>query len=223
MIVHDVDQRSPEWAALRAGRFCASRAADMLATQKDGKPAAGRTNLRTQLVLERLTQRSLDSDFSSKAMQDGIDREADALAAYEALTGDLVRKVGFVAHDTLRAGGSPDGVIGNFVGLVEAKSPIPATHLQFLETGTVPGEYLKQILHLLWLTGAQWCDYLSYNPDFTAPLDRLQIKLVRVVRDETTIAEYDAKVRAFLAEVDRKCASVATLADLTGTLKAAVA
>lgn len=219
MIVHDVAQRSPEWAALRAGRFCASRASDMLATRADGKPAAGRTNLRVQLVLENVTKRSLDSDFQSAAMLQGIEREADALAAYEA-QGAVVRSVGFVSHDTLMAGGSPDGVIGNFVGLVEAKCCIPATHLDFLKTGTVPGEYGKQILHLLWLTGAQWCDYLSYQPDFPEPL---RVKVVRVLRDEGAIGQYDTKVRTFLAEVNREVEAVNTLANLGSQLKAAVA
>lgn len=219
MTVHDLEQRSVEWTAIRAGRLCASRAADMLATIKSGE-AAGRRNLRTQLVLERLTGRSHDRDFQSQAMLDGIEREAEALATYEALTGDLVRKVGFVSHDSLLAGGSPDGVIGDFVGLVEAKCCIPATHLDSLKTGTVPGEYLKQITHLLWLTGAQWCDWLSWQPDFP---ESLQVKLVRVTRDEQAIADYDAKVLAFLAEVERETAAVRTMADLAGTLRSAVA
>lgn len=219
MTVHDLEQRSVEWAAIRAGRLCASRAADMLATIKSGE-AAGRRNLRVQLVLERITGRSHDRDFQSQAMLDGIEREAEALATYEALTGDLVRKVGFVSHDTLMAGGSPDGVIGDFVGLVEAKCCLPATHLDSLKTGTVPGEYLKQITHLLWLTGAQWCDWLSWQPDFP---ESLQVKLVRVARDEQAIADYHAKVLAFLAEVDRETAAVRTMADLAGTLRSAVA
>jgi hypothetical protein len=219
MTVHDVEQRSGEWAALRAGRLCASRAADMLATIQKGE-AAGRRNLRVQLVLERITGRSHDRDIQTPAILDGIEREAEALAAYETVTGDLVRKVGFISHDTLLAGGSPDGVIGDFVGLVEAKCCIPATHLDSLKTGTVPGEYLKQITHLLWLTGAQWCDWLSWQPDFP---EALQVKLVRVARSEPAIAEYDAKVKTFLAEVDAEVQAVQTLANVGAQLRAAVA
>jgi hypothetical protein len=44
-------------------------------------------------------------------MQDGIDREEAARAAYCALTGQVVTQVGFVSHDELRAGCSPDGII----------------------------------------------------------------------------------------------------------------
>jgi hypothetical protein len=42
--------------------------------------------------------------------------EADAFAAYEAATGNLARRVGFLAHPELMAGCSPDGEVGNFTG-----------------------------------------------------------------------------------------------------------
>lgn len=208
MKVHDVVQRGEEWRALRLGRLCSSRAADMLSTLKSGGEAAGRRNLRVQLVLERLTGRSHENGYQSEAMRNGTDREADALGLYEAVVGVLVDKVGYVTHDTLMAGGSPDGVIGDFEGLAEAKSPIPATHLEYLRTGKVPGEYLKQVQHLLWLTGAQWCDWFSYQPDFPEPL---QVKVVRVVRDEKEMESYGLAVSLFLSEVDKELAFVRSL------------
>jgi hypothetical protein len=111
MTIHDVIQRSPEWRALRAGRLCGSDAADAFKTNKDGKFAASRKNIAMQLVLERITGRVQDSGFVTQAMQDGIDREEAARAAYCALTGHAVTQVGFVSHDELRAGCSPDGII----------------------------------------------------------------------------------------------------------------
>jgi hypothetical protein len=111
MTIHDVIQRSPEWRALRAGRLCGSDAADAFKTNKDGKFAASRRNIAMQLVLERITGRVQESGFVTQAMQDGIDREEAARAAYCALTGQVVTQVGFVSHDELRAGCSPDGII----------------------------------------------------------------------------------------------------------------
>ncbi len=217
---HGVSQRSPEWRTLRLGRLTGSRAADMLATLRSGKgEAAGRRNLRVQLVLERITGRSLDRDFLSQAMQDGIDREADATLLYEALTGILLTPMGFVSHDTAMAGFSPDGVIGDFEGFVEVKSPIPATHLEYLRTGVVPSEYAKQITHGFWITGAQWCDWLSYNPDFP---ESLRTRLVRVERDDDVIADYEKKALAFLAEVDRECEAVKTMASVADQLRASL-
>lgn len=208
MILHEVEQRSPEWAVLRLGRLCGSRAAEALATIKSGE-AAARRNLRTQLVLERLTKRSHENGYQSAAMLNGIEREGDALAAYEALTGNLVRRIGYVSHDELMAGTSPDGYIGEWEGLVEAKSPLAATHLEYLRTGKIPGDYYKQILHGLWLTGAEWCDWLSYHPDFPSPLN---VKLVRVVRNSAEIMSYELLVRGFLTEVDRELATLEQLA-----------
>lgn len=215
----DAEQRSPAWVAARLGRLTGSRASDMLATIKSGE-AAGRRNLRTQLVLERLTGKSQENGFCSPAMQQGMAREDDAAALYEALTGEVLSRSGFLAHASLMAGCSLDGHIGDFEGLVEVKSPIPATHLDYLKTGIVPGEYAKQILHAFWLTGAQWCDWLSYNPDFPDPL---RVRLVRIERDEAAIDEYDKKVRAFLAEVDREVEAVRTITNPARVLREVLA
>lgn len=205
---HFVDQRTPEWVALRLGRVCGSKAAEMLAKTQAGKWAAGRKNLRTQLALERITGRSVERNYVNQAMQDGIDREADAIGLYDAETGLCARPVGFLATDDLMAGCSPDGVIGAFEGLLEVKAPIPTTHYEFLRSGVVPDDYLKQITHNLWVTGALWCDYLSYQPDF--PED-LRVKRVRVNRDIKLLAIYEAELVAFLAEV---AAEVQAIQDL---------
>lgn len=195
----DAPQRSEEWRSARLGRLTGSRASDMLAKLKDPKAeAAGRRNLRVQLVLERLTGRCQESGYCSPAMQQGTDREVDAVALYEAVTGELLTKTGFLSHNTLMVGVSLDGHVGDFEGIVELKCPIPATHLDYLRTGTVPGEYHKQIVHGLWISGAQWCDWLSYNPDFPAPLDK---KLVRVERNEQEITSYALAAALFLSEV----------------------
>lgn len=210
MIVHEVAQRSPEWRALRLGRVTSSCADDMLATLKDPKKeAAGRRNLRVRLVLERITGRCLESNFVSAAMQQGMEREADARVLYEALTGRLLTNVGFVSHDSLMAGCSPDGVVGEFEGLVEAKCPLPATHLDYLRTGFIPTDYTRQITHQLWVTGAQWCDWISYCPDFP---ESLQLKMVRVYRDDVAMKSYEILLRQFLAEVEREAEEIQRMA-----------
>jgi hypothetical protein len=219
-IVHDVAQRTPEWEALRRGRLTSTDADALLATRQDGKPAAGRKNLLGQMALERITGKSLDRGFVSKAMQAGIEREIDAVSIYEALTGIVLTRVGFVSHSTLMAGLSPDGVIGDFEGLVEIKSPIEATHLEYLETRKVPLDYMRQVIHGQWLTGARYTDWLSYQPSFP---DNLRALCVRVERDEDAIENYDKKARAFLEEVDLKVAAIRTMGNLPAVLREAVA
>lgn len=197
MIVHDVLQRSPEWRALRLGKLTGSSAADMMARIKSGE-AAARRDLRMRLVCERLTGQSQEDDYQSKAMERGVALESAALAAYEAATGQIVQAVGFVEHDTLPAGCSPDGRVEDFRGLVEIKCPKSATHLRYLHTGRVPTDYLWQILHNLWITGAEWCDFVSYDDRFPPSL---QLLIVRVARADVDVVEYTRNAREFLDEV----------------------
>lgn len=193
-------QRSEEWFQARLGRLTGSRAADMLATIKTGE-AASRKNLRTQLVLERITGRVQENSAVSAAMQTGIEREPVAYKAYEQLTGQQLTTTGFLTHTALMVGCSLDGHVGDFDGLIEIKCPQPATHLSYLRSGTVPWNYQKQVLHALWITGAEWCDWFSFNPDFPPAL---QIKKVRVWRDDSEIALYELDALQFLAECERE-------------------
>ena len=53
--------------------------------------------------------------------------------------------------------------------------------------------------HNLWVTGAQWCDFVSFDPRFP---EHLQLFVVRVARKDVDLKGYEAKALAFLAEVD---------------------
>lgn len=217
-IIH-TEQRSEDWFLARLGRLTGSRAADMLSTIKSGE-AAARRDLRTQLVVERLTQTLQEESFVNAAMQRGMDLEPAAFAAYEARTGLVAQRTGFLAHTTLAIGCSLDGHVGDFEGITEFKCPKSATHLRYLRSNEVPADYLPQITHNLWVSDAQWCDFLSFDDRFPVTL---QTFLVRVERDDKAIAAYRDKALAFLQEVDRDVQAVRTLADLPDALKEAVA
>lgn len=207
--VLDCEQRSPEWYAARLGRLTGSCANEMLATVKNGDWGAGRRNLRIRLALERLTGRGVGSDYESVDMRVGREREPDAVVLYEALTGEIILPSGFLRCDDLHAGCSLDGYVGAFEGIVEVKCPKPATHWEYLKTGVIPKEYLSQVTHNLWVSGAKWCDWLSYQPDFP---ETLQTKLVRVVSSEFEMAIYGRQVEAFLAEVEAERMAVMAMA-----------
>ena len=198
LVIDASPQRSPEWFHARLGRLTGSRAADMLATIKSGE-AAARRDYRLQLVCERLTGQPQESGFVNEAMQRGIDLEPMALGAYEALTGTLAQTVGFAAWADLMVGCSVDGSIGDFEGILELKCPKSATHLEYLRSPTVPARYLSQITHNLWVTGAAWCDFLSYDDRFPAPL---QTVLRRVRREDVDFDTYATAALKFLGEVD---------------------
>ncbi len=208
MIVYDVEQRTEEWFGLRLGRLTGSAASDMLATLKSKGEAAARRDLRLRLVLERLVGQSQEDGYVNADMQRGVDLEPVARAAYEALTGAIVNDVGFCAHDDLLAGCSPDGEIGGYDGLIEIKCPRSATHLGYLRANAVPSDYLPQITHNLWITGAQWCDFVSHDPRFPAPLD---LFVRRVARADVDLSAYELAVRLFLSECERELAAVQEL------------
>lgn len=200
----NAEQRTPEWFAARLGRVTGSRASDVLATIKSGE-AAARRDYRTQLVVERLTGTLQEDVFVNKEMQRGIDCEPLARAAYESLTGDLVRATGFLAHEALPIGCSLDGDVDDFTGILELKCPKSATHLKYLKAKTAPAEHLAQITHNLYVTGATWCDFVSWDDRFP---QALQVFTVRVHRNDVDIPAYDAALRKFLAEVDAEVAAL---------------
>lgn len=214
-------QRSPEWVAARLGRLTSSTADAMLATRKDGKPAAGRENLKMRLMLERITGKPQERAFQSPAMLHGAETEEAARAAYYALRGDWPEVTGFLSHKTLMVGASLDAHVGDFEHLIEIKCPIPATHWTYITTGKVPTDYRRQVVHQLWLTGAKSCDWMSFCPEFDSI--GAAAKIVRIERDEKEIAEYDKAARAFLEEIDRDIEVAKTLTNLTGVLQEAVA
>lgn len=196
--VLEAPQRSPAWVRARLGRLTSSRAADMLASVKGGE-AIGRRNLRLQLVQERRTGRLVDG-YESAAMRVGLEREPAARDWYEAVSGTFVTQTGFLAHRTLQTGVSLDGHVGDFLGLLELKCPQALTHVDYIAAGQkIPGDHRKQIIHALWVTGARWCDWMSYQPEFPPAL---RAHVVRVERDEREIASYALAATLFLREVD---------------------
>ena len=199
MRIVQVEQRTPEWFAARLGRVTGSRAKDVLATIKTGE-AAARRDYRLELVVERLTGCVGEDGFVSKEMARGTALEPEAFAAYEALTGTLVRRTGFVALDHMMVGCSLDGDVDDMTGLIEIKCPKSATHFRYLHSDGVPSEHVAQMLHNAWVTGAQWCDFVSFDDRFP---EGLRLVVRRFVPTAEQIADYADKLQAFLDEVDR--------------------
>lgn len=195
------EQRSPEWHDARLGRLTGSRAAAMKAQVKSGE-AAGRKNLRMDMSLERITHKSQDRPFMTGPVQRGIDKEPHALNLYEAITGDVVERLGFLSGGGIMAGCSLDGAIGRvgltIRGILETKCPNSATHYGYLKSKRIPTDYYWQCIHNLWVSGAEWCDFVSFDDRF--PED-LQYLCVRLERNEKAIKSYETDVMRFLAEV----------------------
>lgn len=201
------EQRSPAWFLARSGRLTGSRASDILAKIKTGE-AAGRRDYRLQLAAERLTGTPQEDGFVNAAMQRGIDCEPIAFAAYEAATGEMVRRTGFICADDMMVGCSLDGDVDNFEGLIELKCPKTATHLSYFKSGGIPSAHMAQLTHNLWVTGAKWIDFASFDDRLPKAL---QLFRVRLLAENANLVAYEAEAIRFLAEVDDEVKSLAAL------------
>ncbi|CAJ0779074.1 hypothetical protein LMG7141_00836 [Ralstonia condita] len=194
-----MEQRTDSWFEARLGRATASNfgkvLGKVLAKIKTGE-AADRRNYRAQLVIERLTGNRQEG-YSNAAMQWGTEQEPFARIAYMADRGVDVQEIGFIQHETLMAGCSPDGLIGAD-GLIEIKCPVSATHIETLKTQHMPLEHMPQVQGQMWIAGREWCDFVSYDPRMP---EKLQMFVQRIPRDEQYIKALAFEIERFLEEV----------------------
>ncbi len=199
-------QGTDEWRAARAGSLGASQIHEALAKTRTGW-GASRENIKARLVAERLTGAPQDS-FTNDAMRWGVEQEAAAREAYSFVQGVSVVEVGLRKHPTLNGShASPDGLVGDD-GLVEIKCPNTATHILTLRGGPIADKYVKQMQWQMRGSDRRWCDFVSYDPRM--PVE-MQLHIARVERDDALIADMEAAVAEFLAEVEADVAALTNL------------
>lgn len=202
MRIYDaLPQGSPDWFQIRAGKATASEFASVLA-KGEGKM---RAKVLRRIVAERLTGKPTES-YSNGHMERGQDQEPLARMAYEVATDHIVKQVGFIDHDKLLSGCSPDGLILEHRKGAEIKCVIPTVQVETVLRGGYPPEHKAQIQGSMWITGYEEWDFCSFSPDMPA---HLRTYIFTVKRDEEYIAALEAEVRKLLNEVEE------TLAKLT--------
>lgn len=196
-----MEQRSDEWYAARCGSLGASQLHMAIAKIKSGW-GASRANIMAQIIAERMTGVPQEG-YINAAMQHGIDTEPMAREAYQIANWCEVEQVAIVYHPTIKGTHcSPDGLVGDD-GMVEFKCPNTATHIDTLLSKSFDGKYLAQCQWQMACTGRKWVDLVSFDPRMPADL---QMFVLRIHRDDERIAELEAIVSEFLAEVDDKIA-----------------
>lgn len=159
-----VEAELPEWKRKRLGKITASCFGMVKKLKTTGQWGDTALSYLYDLVGEHLTGQPSDNFTGSKATEWGNFYEADALKAYTKRTGKKVQPSKFLPSSMPWVGGTPDGFVGE-KGLVEAKCPLTfKNHLRTVIKRTVPDEYLQQVLGQLWLSGREWCDFVSYDP-----------------------------------------------------------
>ena len=193
--IHDVEQNTAAWKALRLGIPTASECSRIVTPT--GRLSAQRDKYIGELLAEWIMGEPND-EFRGTAWTDRgsyIEPEARRWYAFDA---DCeVREVGFVYRDESRmVGGSPDGLVGDD-GLLECKAPAPHTHILWLSRGVVPPEHMPQLQFLLWLTGRATIDFCSFAPEIIGCMGFR----VRVEPDPKFQAALDEHIPAFVEEL----------------------
>lgn len=176
-VFEDLEQRTPEWLAARAGIVTASQIGALI-TAKTIKPSTGETaqSLIARLAAERITGR-VEETPQTWPMQQGVLEEPRARVAYMSTFDVDVAELGFMRRDWELGslGYSPDGVVGDH-GLIEIKTMSPYRHVKHASRAMVPPEHMAQLQAGLFVSGRDWIDYISWCPG-------LPMWTRRVVRD----------------------------------------
>ena len=145
---------------------------------------------------ERLTGGKEES-FSSPAMTRGVELEPKARQLFSLMTGLKVEEVGLIYPDELRQYHvSPDGlIIGENKGL-EIKSPLLATHIEYLANGTLPTKYKCQVQASLMCTGYDSWFFMSFYPN-------LKPLIIEVERDEKLIVVMKDAMAEFIFDLNQ--------------------
>jgi putative phage-type endonuclease len=192
-------QGTPEWLMARIGRVTASRCGDVVGkSEKTKKYFAEHHNYLMELVVEHITRRAAERHVT-QAMEWGIEQQPFAQAAYEMNQDVTVQSVGLIIHpENEYFAASPDGLVEES-GLVEFKCPTTRVHLEYLEAGVVPEEYIPQLnAQLACMPEREWADFASFDP--RVPFG-MQLFVRRHYRDRERIAELENEVNLFLNEL----------------------
>lgn len=189
MIIHNCEQRSGIWFNLRLGKITGSNAHKLTTPTKFG-------TYYCELLAETIT-RTVTEGHINDAMQWGIDNEPFAAEWYCEKTGLDASVCGFIEHDTLMAGCSPDLLVGD-KGMAQIKCPNSKNHLDYTFNGP-DKEIMYQMQWEMFVAEREWNDFISYDPRFKGELVGT---IQRMERDDKVIATLVEKAKQMQDKVE---------------------
>lgn len=201
-IIEGVEQGSQEWLDMRLGKVTASRVKDIMTKGRGVSVSKTSESYMFELLSEILTGKTKPF-FENDAMRWGTETEPQARAMYELLNNVEVKEVAFIELND-RIGVSPDGLVGQ-EGLIEIKCPTTITQLKRALSVSYSEDYKEQIQMQLWISGRDWCDFVSFDPRLSIEASYL---CERVYRDEECIKEMSEKVAAFIESLEYKLSAL---------------
>jgi hypothetical protein len=196
-------QHSLDWYRARLGRFTGSQVGRLMKSGRGKDEVFSKDALTyiNEVVAERMLNPSvvmMDELFeeyllqvtaSSKALAWGNDQEMNARGMYVSITKRKVTSCGAIQFSDYFAD-SPDGLCIEDDGAIEIKCPQNKIHTDYLvgvhdaeSLKAIKPEYYWQCMAHMTVSGADWCDWMSYCPFSKKPLH-----VVRIERDSSAIA-----------------------------------
>lgn len=166
MIIHNIEQRTPEWFQLRLGMPTASMFSKLVTSS--GDPSKSMKDYALTLAGEKFAGKELEQWDGNKWTDRGKELEPAAKSLYEFAREVDVVETGFITDDNGLWGCSPDGLV-NDDGMVEYKCLKPENHIKtlvyFKKHNKAPTEYVAQTQGQMIIAERQWCDLIFYHPE----------------------------------------------------------
>lgn len=192
-----IEQRSAEWFDLRKGKLTSSEIHKIMGESRAKTETLSET-AKTYL-LEKVAEKlgGFKEPAVGAALDWGVDLEDTAREIYQASTGNITSPCSFIAVNE-HYGGSPDSIVDPD-GVIEIKCPYTSTnHFKhgLIKTDqdfkkTSPAYYYQCISHMN-VTGAKWCDFISFDPRVHPDY---MLFVYRLHRDEDEIKNMNDKIR----------------------------
>jgi hypothetical protein len=190
---HEIEQGTPEWHELRRGVLTSTAIKTLITpTRKLADNDKTRAHV-YEVAAQRITGRT-ENTFLSFDMMRGHTEEIISRDLYSHHYAQ-VTECGFITNDSLgvTVGYSPDGLVGED-GIIEIKSAKARIQVERITDGGIPNEHYAQVQTGLWVTGREWCDFISYS-------NGMRMMVVRIKADPDYHALIEEAAKSFEAKV----------------------
>lgn len=203
-----VEQRTDAWFELRKGKITSSEIHKIMGEGKSKSDSLSETA--KSYLLEKVTEGlgGFTAPAVGAALEWGKDLEELARNLYEAKTGSKVATCSFIKVNDYY-GGSPDALVGED-GVMEIKCPYSSVNHFKHGLITSPAEFKKtsaayyyQCISHMAVTGAKWCDFVSFDPRvhenyimFTYRLHRDEDEISNMLQRVEIAASYMVELRS---------------------------
>lgn len=197
MIIHECEQGSDAWFAVRSGKPTAS-CFDKLITSA-GEPSKSLGGYAITLAGELYAGKPLDAWEGNAYTERGKLLEDEARKMYAFLHDVEPEIIGFVTDDETRYGCSPDSLIKND-GMLEIKCLKAENHIKailyYRKHKKCQPDYMQQTQGQIFVCERTWCDLHFYHP-------YLPNLTIRQERNESLILALSEQIQNVIFERDR--------------------